>query len=335
MGANIFPFNARRRRLVTALAFLPALPAAAQPTKPRVYRVIGLTNSAPEAAPAYVKALEDGFRELGYTVGGNLTIEHVYTRGRPDLLPARAAEIVQRKPDVIIAVSNAETAALKAATTSIPVIIALGAGIVEAGLVASLAKPGGNITGFNTGASHEILAKWLQLLRELRPGLKRAAVLWDPTVPGFGPYVDTMKQASRKLGIELRWVEVRRADEIDEALATIARERVEALCVVSNVLTFTVRGRIAAFVTEQRLPAISYMREFTEAGLLMSFGADLVQLYKRSAIYADKILKGARPADLPVEQPTTYETILNLRSAKALGLSIPQSVLLRADHIIQ
>lgn len=335
MGGNIIPFNTKRRRLLTALALLPSLPAAAQPAKPRVYRVMGLTNSAPEAAPAYIQALEDGFRELGYAVGGNLIIEHFYTRGRPELLPALAAEIVRQKPDVIIAVSNAETAALKAETKSIPVVIALGAGIAEAGLVASLARPGGNITGFNTGASHEALAKHLQLLSEARPGLKRAAVLWDPTVPGFDPYVASMKEASRKLGISLRWVEVRRTEEIETALATIASARAEALCVISNVLTFTLRDQIVAFAAEQRLPAISYMREFTEAGLLMSYGADLVHLYKRSAIYADRILKGAKPADLPIEQPTKYETVINLRTAKTLGIAIPQSLLLRADRVVQ
>jgi len=296
---------------------------------------MGLSNSTPEVAPVYVKALEDGFRELGYSVGKNLLIEHLFTGGRPERLPALAAEIVQRKPDVIIAVSNAETAALKAATTSIPIVIALGAGTVEAGLVASLAKPGGNVTGQSAGASIEALAKQLELLREARPGLKRAAVLWDPAVPGFSPYVVRMEEGARKLGIALRWVEVRRVDEIEAALATIARERVEALCVITNVLTFTLRDRIAAFAAEQRLPAISYMSEFTEAGLLLSYGADLVHLYRRSAIYADKILKGARPADLPVEQPTRYETVVNLRTAKALNLSIPQSLLLRADRLIQ
>jgi putative tryptophan/tyrosine transport system substrate-binding protein len=296
---------------------------------------MGLSNSTPEAAPVYNKALEDGFRELGYTVGKNLLIEHLFTGGRPERLPALAAEIVRRKPDVIIAVSNAETAALKAATTSIPIVIALGAGTVEAGLVASLAKPGGNITGHNTGASTEVLAKQLELLKEARPGLKRAAVLWDPAIPGFAPYVARMEEGARKLGIALRWVEVRRIDEIEAALATIASERVEALCVISNVLTFTLRGRIAAFAADHRLPAISYMSEFTGAGLLMSYGVDLLHLYKRSAIYADKILKGAKPADLPVEQPTKYETVVNLRTAKALKLSIPQSLLLRADRLIE
>jgi putative tryptophan/tyrosine transport system substrate-binding protein len=325
----------RRRYLAAAAVLLIPLVAKAQPAKGRVYRVMGLNNSTPEATPVYAKALEDGFRELGYTVGKDLLIDHLFTGGRPERLPALAAEIVRRKPDVIIAVSNAETAALKAATTSIPIVIALGAGAAEAGLVASLAKPGGNITGHNTGASTEALAKQLELLREARPGLKRAAVLWDPTVPGFAPYIAGMEEGSRKLGIALRWVEVKHVDEIEAALATIASERVEALCVISNALTFTLRDRIAAFATSQRLPAISYMREFTEAGLLMSYGADLVHLYKRSAIYANKILKGAKPADLPVEQPTKYETVVNLRTAKALNLSIPQSLLLRADRLIE
>jgi putative tryptophan/tyrosine transport system substrate-binding protein len=225
--------------------------------------------------------------------------------------------------------------ALKAATTSIPIVIALGAGTVEAGRVASLAKPGGNITGQSTGASVEALAKQIELLREARPGLKRAAVLWDPAVPGFDAYVARMAEGSRKLGIALRWVEVRRVDEIETALAKIARERVEGLCVVSNVLTFTLRERIAAFAAEQRLPAISYMSEFAEAGLLMSYGADLVHLYKRSAIYVDRILKGGKPADMPVQQPTKYETVVNLKTAKALKLSVPQSLLLRADRLIE
>jgi putative tryptophan/tyrosine transport system substrate-binding protein len=325
----------RRRYLAAAAALLIPFVAKAQQVKSRVYRVMGLSNSTREATPAYAKALEDGFRELGYTVGKDLVIEHVFSGGRPERLPALASEIVRRKPDVIIAASNAETAALKAATTSIPIVIALGAGTVEAGLVASLAKPGGNITGQSTGASVEALAKQIELLREARPGLKRAAVLWDPAVPGFDAYVARMEEGSRKLGIALRWVEVRRVDEIETALAKIARERVEGLCVVSNVLTFTLRERIAAFAAEQRLPAISYMSEFAEAGLLMSYGADLVHLYKRSAIYVDRILKGGKPADMPVQQPTKYETVVNLKTAKALKLSVPQSLLLRADRLIE
>jgi putative ABC transport system substrate-binding protein len=324
----------RRRRFLGGIVAILAAPVVrAQP--PRVLRVIGLSNSTPAAAAAYIKALEDGFRELGYSPGRNIGIEHLYAEGNPERLPALAAEIVRRKPDVIIAASNAETAAAKAATDSIPIVMGLGAGPVEAGLIATLSRPGANVTGNATGASAQILGKWFELLREAKPGLKRAGVLWDPGVPGFNPFVSSLEEAARRFGIALRWVEVRRAEELDAALMRVAGERVEALCVIANVLTFTFRHRIAAFVAEQRLPAISYNSEFAEAGLLMSHGADLLQLYKRSAVYADKILKGSRPADLPVEQPNKYETVINLKAAKSLGLALPPSLLLRADRTIE
>ena len=323
-----------RRLLVTALVLLPSFPAAAQP-KARVFRVVGLSNSTAESTAAYVRALNEAFRELGYAAGTNLAVEHVLSEGRPERLPALAAEIVRRKPDVIIAASNAETAALKAATATIPIIIALGAGPVESGLVESLARPGGNITGTSTGASSEIVAKWLELLRDVKPELKRVGVLWDPGVPGFQRFVITLEEASRKLGMTLRWYPVKHRDELDAVLTKLSGEKLEALCVIANALTFALHQRIVAFVTEQRLPAISYMSEFVAAGFLMSYGADLLQLYKRSALYADRIFKGARPSELPIEQPTRYETVVNLKTAKALGLTIPRSLLLRADKVIE
>jgi putative ABC transport system substrate-binding protein len=309
--------------------------AAGQHPRKRIYRVVGLSNSSPEVASAYIKALEDGFRELGYTIGGNLVIEHRYTAGHPEKLDGMAAEIARSKPDVIIAVSNAETAAARRATATIPIIIALGAAPDDAGLVASLRRPGGNVTGNSTGAGPEILGKWVELFVEIKPNLKRMGMLWDPTVPGFRSFVGVLRDATQKFGIELRSVEVKRADEFDAAFERLVAERVDALCVIANVLTFTFRQRIAAFVAEQRLPAISYMGEFVEAGLLLSYGVDLVHLYKRSAVYADKIFKGARPTDLPVEQPMRYELIVNLAAARKLGLTIPQSVLLRADRVIE
>ena len=244
-------------------------------------------------------------------------------------------QAVRRKPDVIITLSNAETAAVQAATRSIPIVIGLGAGPVEAGFAASLAKPGGNITGISTGASADIVAKWLELLREIKPTLSRVAVLWDPTVPGFREFVQSLDATSRKLNIHLHWAELRRAEDLEDLLMRAAKERVEALCVFANSLTFTLRDRIAVFVASHRLPAISYMKEFAEAGFLVSYGADLVQLYKRAAIYADRILKGANPSDLAIEQPTNYQTVVNLRSAKALGVTIPQSIAVRANLLIE
>jgi putative ABC transport system substrate-binding protein len=325
----------RRRFLSATLALTASTVAGAQVFRARTYRVVGLSNSSPEAAKEYIEALEEGFRDLGYSVGRNLIIEHRYTAGHPERLDNLAAEIVQSRPDVIIAVSNAETAAAMRATRTIPIVIALGAAPDEAGIVASLARPGGNVTGHSTGAGPGILAKWLELLVEVLPGLKRAGMLWDSTVPGFKAFVGVLKDASSRFGVELRSVEVRTAAEFDGAFARVLAERVEALCVVANVLTFTFRGRIAAFAAEQRLPAISYMREFVEAGLLMSYGVDLVQLYRRAAVYADKLLKGARPGDLPVEQASRYELVVNLAAARKIGLKIPQTLLIRADRVIE
>ena len=326
----------RRRRLLLAAGGLLVAPLIAngQQARQRVFRVFGLNNSTPEATSAYMEALEDGFRELGYVPGSNLIIKHLSSGGRPERLPGLAAEIVQSGADVIVAASNAETAAAMKATTSIPIVMALGYGPVEAGLVSSLARPGGNVTGITTDASLAIIAKWLEFLTEIKPNLRRVGLLWDPTVPGFTQFMSVLTDAASRLGLTLRSIEVRRGDEMDGALAQIAREGVDALCVVSNVLTFTYRNQIAAFTAKQRLPAITYMREFVEAGILMSYGADLLQLYRHSSVFVDRILKGAKPADLPVEQPTKFELVLNLKTARALSLTIPQSVLLRANKVI-
>lgn len=327
--------RARRRFLAMAAAMLAPVRATAQSKKDRVYRVAALYNSPPEAGPHYLRALEDGFRELGYRVGDNLVLEYSFSQGRSDRLGSLAAEIARRKPDLIITLSNAETAAARTATASIPIVMGLGAAPVEAGFAASLAKPGANITGVSTGASSDILGKWLELLREVNPALKRVGVLWDPSLPGFAQFVSSLNHGADRLGIGLRWAEVRGGDELDAVLGRLEAERIESLCVIATAVTFNLRSRIAAFVAARRIPAISYMKEFAESGFLLSYGADLVQLYKRSTIYADKILRGAKPSELAIEQPTTYLTVVNLQTAKALGLSLPQSLTLRADQVIR
>jgi len=326
-----------RREFLVAAGVLLAEPlmASAQSTGKRIFRVGGLSNSTPEAASAYIKALEEGFGELGYGVGKDLLIEYLYAAGQPDRLPGLAAELVRRKPDAIVTVSNAETSAAMGATSSIPIVMGLGAGPVHAGLIASLGNPGGNVTGLTTDASPQILGKQLELLGEVLPNLKRVGVLWDSTVPGFGEILDRLEEGARSMAVTLRFFEARRAEELEPALAQISTDRLDALCVVANVLTFTFRMRIAEFTIERGLPAISYMNEFVHAGLLMSYGADLLQLYKRAAVYVDKIFKGAKPANLPVEQPTRFEMAINLHTAKRLGLTFPSSILLRADRVFE
>jgi ABC-type uncharacterized transport system substrate-binding protein len=277
-------------------------------------------------------ALRQGLRELGYAEGQNIIIEVRWVNAKVERLPDVAAELVRRRPNVIVSEGNAVVAALKQATQTIPIVAAVFGNPVESGLVASLAKPGGNITGLST-ASEEMSAKWLQLLKETVPNLSRVAVLW---VPGrHRAHRQRIEGAAQTLGVTAQFLEVGGRDDVTRAFAALTRGRTGGLLVVPDNVTVALQRLIVDLATKNRLPGIYPFPAFVEDGGLMSYGANTTDMVRRAAIYVDKILKGAKPADLPVEQPTKFELVVNLKTAKALGLTIPPSVLGRADQVIE
>jgi putative ABC transport system substrate-binding protein len=269
-------------------------------------------------------------RDLGWVAGQNVVFEPRYAAGHTDRLPALAAELVRLKVDVIVTFLNQETLAAKQATSSIPIVMVLGVFPEHAGLVASLARPGGNVTGTTVAP---IVGKYLELLKLAVPKLARVAIVWDPTFPGLDQA--ELEVAARKLGLTLALLDVQRSDDIAPALARIAKERPGALWVIPVGPLVAHTREIVDFATKQRLPTIFPARDFVDSGGLMSYGYHRQHLMTRAAVYVDRILKGANPADLPVEQPTKFEFVVNLKTAKAIGLPIPPSLLARADEIIQ
>jgi putative ABC transport system substrate-binding protein len=274
-------------------------------------------------------------RELGYVDGQNVVIEGRYYGDRVDRLPAFAAELVRLPVDVIVTGAVPAPEAAKAATSTIPIVMAGGhPDPVKSGLVNSLARPGGNVTGL-AGAGREFRGKQLQLLKEAVPGLSQVAVLLDPTNPFHAGEMRDLEVAARALGVRLRSVQTRSPDEFAEAFAVATRERAGALLVLSGSMFFTHRARLGELGIRSRLPTMVTTRQSVEAGGLMSYGADVAASFRRAADYVDRILKGAKPSDLPVEQPTKFELVVNLKTAQALGLTIPTSVLARADDVIR
>ena len=326
----------RARRFALALAVLAA-PLAADAQQPdRGYR-IGYIGTSPLSAPTAsrdVEAFRQGLRELGWVDGRNVVIEYRYSAGRSERLPALAAELVRLKVDVIIANATPATLASKQATTTIPIVGVVLADPVGAGLVTSLVRPGGNITGL-AALFPELAAKRLELLKETLPGVSRVAVLWNAANPGNARQVEETKLAAQALGLKLQSVEVWGPDDVQGAFVAMTRTRPEALLTLADPLIFTHRTQIVDFAAKSRLPAIHPFRDFVEAGGLMAYGVDITDMNRRAATYVDKILRGAKPADLPIEQPTKFEFVINLKAARALGLAIPQSLLLRADRVVE
>ncbi len=266
--------------------------------------------------------------------GQNITLVFPSGEVRPERLPHLAAELVSLKVDVIVAATSVAVQAAKEATKTIPIVTPVTTDPVETGLVASLARPGGNITGLTPIAS-ELSGKRLQLLKTVVPGASRIAVLSNPTSAGVPPQMRATEAAARALGVQLQSLEVRGPDEFETAFQAATKGRAGALIALDDPLVFTHRVRIVKLTAKSRLPAMYGLTGFVEAGGLMSYGPNLADMYRRAATYVDKILKGAKPADLPVEQPTKFEFVVNLKTAKALGLTIPQSVLIRADEVIR
>ena len=329
----------RRREFITLLGGTAAtwpLAARAQQPAGRVYR-IGYQSIAPrEQTLHYFKAFEDGLRSLGYRVGENVAIEYRVANGQMERLPALAAELVQLNVDVIVASGGnpANLAAMKA-TTTIPIVMTSSVDPVAAGLVASLARPGGNVTGLAVDAGGEILGKRFELLKETLPNLSRLGILWNPDVAFIRNRQTAMTETARTLGLTTIPVEARGLDELEQAFATMVRERAQAFVMQGDTVLFSYRSQIAEMALRNRLPAATLSREYAEAGFLLTYGVDIRDLYRRAAGFVDKIFKGAKPADLPVEQPTKFELVINLKTAKALGIIVPPTLLARADEVIE
>ncbi|HXV83984.1 MAG TPA: ABC transporter substrate-binding protein [Candidatus Binatia bacterium] len=315
-------------------ALLLALSLPAESQQPQLYRIGYL--AARSALEARDEAFRQGLRDLGYIEGKDIIIEYRFAEGKSDRIPMLAAELISRKVDIIVASGTPVAQGAKAATRTIPIVFAGVADPVGTGLVTSLARPGGNITGV-TPISAELSAKRLELLKETDPKVSRVVVLStaDYPLPVKTDTLNEMEGAARILGLQLQLLEVRGANDFERAFAAMRRERAEAFTVLPIPLFLIERRRIVDFATKSRLPTIFHWREYVEAGGLMSYGADADDLFRRAATYVDKIFKGAKPADLPVEQPTKFEFIINLKTAKQIGLTIPPNVLARADKVIR
>ena len=325
-----------RRLLILGLALvLLAAPLAADAQPPaKVPRIGFLGSGSPSTHGPFVVAFRQGLRDLGYVEGQNVVIELRWAEGRLERLPDLAAELVGLKVDLILTHATPGVLAAKQATTTIPIVMAAAGDPVGSGFVASLARPGGNITGLSL-LTTELAGKRLQLLREVAPRASRVAVLWNAANPVGPLVVRETEAAARTLGVQLQSLEVRGPDDFESAFAAATRGRAGALITVEDPLTLTHRARIVDFAAKSRLPAMYPNREYVDAGGLMSYGTNFADLFRHAATYVDKILKGAKPADLPVEQPTRFELVINLKTAKALGLAFPQSILLRAPEVIQ
>jgi putative ABC transport system substrate-binding protein len=330
-------FDMRRREFVTLLGGAAAWPMAARAQQPGKMPRIGVLMPGPSELSANLDAFQQGLHELGYTGGQNIAIERRYGGWKLDRLPDLAAELVRLKVDVIVAWSTPSARAAKQATSTIPVVAAAMADPVGDELVGSLARPGGNVTG-TTFLGPELIAKRLGLLKEAVPGLSRVAALWHPDAYGehtMGVVLKEAEVAARELGLQLQLVRALGPNDFDSAFSAMTAEHAGAAIVLPSPMLFGEHRRIVDLAAKSRLPAMYQAREFVDAGGLMSYGANLADLFRRSATYVDKIFKGAKPADLPVEQPTKFEFIINLKTAKALGLTIPDSFLLLADEVIE
>jgi len=329
----------RRRQFITLLSGAAAawpLAAQAQQTASTVRR-IGLLlpgNTRTTAVRGQLEAFRKGLKEYGWVEGQNIIVEYSFAEGREDALPAIAAELARLRLDVIVAEGTAAIQAAKTVTQTVPIVMATSADPVGTGLVANLNRPGGNITGLSLQTA-ELSGKRLQLLTEIVPGLARVAVLSNPLNPGEKSSVEQTKAAAQALGIETHVVEVQAPDKFESAFAAVTAAHAGALMVLPDPLLYGQHPRIVTFTAASHLPALFPEREVAEAGGLIAYGPSIPASFQRAAAYVDKILRGAKPADLPVEQPTTFELVVNLQTARAIGVTIPTSILLRADEVIE
>lgn len=326
-----------RREAVVALAVLATAPFAAEAQQAVRIPRIGFLAGNLSAGQHLVAAFRQGLHDLGYDEGRNIVIEYRDAKGETDRLLALAAELVALKVDVIVAAGTQHVLAAKQATTTIPIVFADVADPVARGFVTSLARPGGNITGLSN-LNTDLVGKWLELLLQAVPGSKRVALLWQP---GYLPeraerdVIQRAEVAAQALGVRLLFVEARRQEDFDRAFAEMTRARVDAVIVWGGVLFIAERKRIAEMAARHRLPSSYPMSEFVDAGGLISYAPNVAENFRRTAAYVDRILKGAKPADLPVEQSSKLELVINVKTAKALGLTIPPSLLQRADRLVE
>jgi len=322
----------RRRFLLTSLAGVLAGPLAAVAQPHAKARRIGVLGNSP--SPHLDAEFRQGLHDLGWFEGRNISLLYRYSEGRNERLADLAAELVALNVDVIVAWAAPEAGAAKQATKAIPIVFLVHGDPVANGHVSSLAKPGGNMTG-STQMHPETSSKQLDLLKQAFPSISRVSVLWNAGNPAKLPDWNEASKTARALQLTLQSREVRRPNDFDSAFISMRRDRPDAMMTLNDPLTYHYRQLIVRFANEERLPAMYALREFVDTGGLMAYGVDLRYLFRRGAIYVDKILKGASPAEIPIEQPTKFELVINLKTAKALGLTIPPSLLARADQIIE
>jgi putative ABC transport system substrate-binding protein len=326
----------RRREFITLLGGAALVwPLAARGQQPAKFPTIGFLGAESASTNQhFFDAFREGMREHGYIDGKNVTLVERWAEGRSERFPELIGELLSLKVNVILAVSIPAAFAAKHETATIPIVF-IASDPLGTGLVASLARPGGNLTGFSLFLGDEFSSKWLELLKETVPHVSRVALLWNPTNPASSHYVTVLRGAAEKLGIVLQLQAVNDPDQFEHAFTTIVAARAQALVVVVDPLTVRYRGRIVELATTNQLPAMYGFREFVDVGGLIAYGVNVPYLCRRAAVYVDKILKGVKPADLPVEQPTKFELVINLKAAKALGIEIPATLLARADDVIE
>jgi putative ABC transport system substrate-binding protein len=326
-----------RRAFVAGLTTVVVAPLVGETQPQRISRIGCLTHGSPppnSRSRAQWPTFEAHLRGLGYIAGENILLEYRWGQGSTERLAELAAELVRLKVDVIVTAGTPSTQAAMQATTTIPIVM-IGAGDpLRSGLVIDLARPGGNVTG-NTHLGAEVAAKRLQLLKEILPNLSRVAFLWNPANASALHHFGDIQTAAQLLGVTVHSIQVREPNEFESAFIKMMRERPDALIMTADAMHEGHASRIVEFTARNRLPAMYQLRQYVEAGGLVSYGASNADLMRRAALYVDRILKGTKPGDLPVEQPTKFDLVINLKTAKALGLTIPPSLLLRADQVIE
>ena len=327
----------KRREFIALVGGAAACPfaARAQQQTGKIYRIGYLSSGTAASAPGLLEAFRQGLRELGWIEGQNIVIDIRFAEGQSERLPGLANELVRLKVDLIATAATPPALAAKNATKAIPIVGISFDNPVQLGLIASLARPGGNVTGLSYSVGPEIFGKDVELLRELLPNLRHLAVLSNSTGPNHVLMLSNIKTAAGSLGVQLLILDARKPDEFDAAYVAMAKERVSALFVFGDVMFSVHRAWLAELAIKNRLPTMYTNRPHVEAGGLMCYAPNFFEVWRRAATYVDKILKGAKPADLPVEQPTKFELVINLKTAKALGLTIPPALLARADEVIE
>ena len=327
----------RRAFIATVAGGLLAAPLAAETQQAAKVARIGWLGANPAPGRHMREAFLQGLRDLGYVEGRNVVVEYRFAEGKLERYPALAAELVALKVDVIVAPITLAALAAKRATKTIPIVFAAVGDPITDGLVTSLARPGGNVTGLSV-LSSELVGKWLEQLKQAVPGVSHVAVLWQPGAASARTEQDMLKEGevtARALGVRPQFVEARGPADLDRAFSDMTKARAGALTVLPGNMFFSERRRLVGLAAKNRLPAVYPSREYVDAGGFMSYAPNGADLFRRAATYVDKILKGAMPGDLPVEQPTKFELVINLKTAKALGLTIPPSLLQRADQVIE